>query len=293
MAESESEISLPVPPSIGGDSMQSDDVSDGSARHESDSSSAKSPSDEGNSSRKSLKKSYVCPHCSQTYTRQHNLKSHLLTHSHEKPYDCDNCGAKFRRLHDLKRHHKLHTGERPYQCDKCGRRFARADALVRHSKAAGPCSSGEPSTNSGANVRVLNVSSTGYPLPLPLKTGEQTYRPHLIGPSFFSNENRELPHPLTSYSHHATPPQSQAGSSSLIQPISSRPPHPPHPPPAAAPPVESRSEASNADAWAVVRLLEGRIRVIEERLYVTEGRVLYLENQLNKEIDSRSEPQSA
>ncbi|KAK9473099.1 uncharacterized protein V1510DRAFT_377461 [Dipodascopsis tothii] len=82
---------------------------------------------------------HTCPHCSQTFTRHHNLKSHLLTHSQEKPYTCTTCNSKFRRLHDLKRHSKLHTGEKPYICSKCGRKFARGDALARHLKGANGC----------------------------------------------------------------------------------------------------------------------------------------------------------
>lgn len=85
-------------------------------------------------------KTYACPHCSQSFTRHHNLKSHLLIHSQEKKYTCQRCSSKFRRIHDLKRHLKLHTGERPYLCGKCGRRFARGDALVRHTKSSVTCS---------------------------------------------------------------------------------------------------------------------------------------------------------
>ncbi|KAN0094081.1 Velvet factor domain containing protein [Hyaloscypha variabilis] len=135
-----------------------------------------------------LQRKHRCPYCGTEFTRHHNLKSHLLTHSQEKPYECQNCRMRFRRLHDLKRHMTVHDGEKLFVCLRCNRKFARADALARHSSDEGGCagsSETEEHLESSLNAEdsdteaidaPANLHVTSSPYPYPTQISEENRR---------------------------------------------------------------------------------------------------------------------
>lgn len=55
---------------------------------------------------------FQCQHCSKKFTRNINLKSHMLSHFGERPYSCGTCGKSFARVNDQRRHEKIHQRSR-------------------------------------------------------------------------------------------------------------------------------------------------------------------------------------
>ena len=171
-------------------------------------------------------KKHKCPFCSTEFTRHHNLKSHLLTHSQEKPYLCRTCDSRFRRLHDLKRHTKLHTGEKPHICPKCDRSFARGDALARHAKGQGGCA--------GRRSSMGSFDEKGGPVGETMEGVMYTDEPENMEDDEAENAPG-LPRGLPSIKQHDAPPDlpnqqfsevaHQSRQPRTYPPVAARPPH--------------------------------------------------------------------
>ncbi|XP_076288005.1 uncharacterized protein LOC143212765 isoform X8 [Lasioglossum baleicum] len=80
------------------------------------------------------RESFVCEECGKSFTENHRLKQHMMTHTGDRPYACHICGKAFARRTAYRQHLLIHTGKRPYICDICGKTFTQKPGLICHRK---------------------------------------------------------------------------------------------------------------------------------------------------------------
>ncbi|XP_032677981.1 zinc finger protein 135-like [Odontomachus brunneus] len=80
------------------------------------------------------KESFVCEECGKSFSENHRLKQHMMTHTGDRPFDCHICNKAFSRRTAYRQHLLIHTGKRPYVCDICGKSFTQKPGLICHRK---------------------------------------------------------------------------------------------------------------------------------------------------------------
>lgn len=100
---------------------------------------------------------FKCAYCSESFTRDFELRLHLQEHSLEKPYSCGSCEARFQLDNDLKRHaYAVH-----FRCPECDRPFAHKAALVKHVFDPKGCSIDEEDLSSRPRCQRCRTSKKG------------------------------------------------------------------------------------------------------------------------------------
>lgn len=84
-------------------------------------------------SKKSNKKSQICPICSRKFSASSSFFYHMkFTHKKVKEHECDVCFRKFATRASLAAHLPIHTGERQFECKECKKCFRSKASLYIH-----------------------------------------------------------------------------------------------------------------------------------------------------------------
>lgn len=76
---------------------------------------------------------YDCPHCEMKFRNKSKCNTHIKTH--EKKWVCEVCIKELKTKHNLKNHMLLHTHPVPHiPCDQCDLRFRKRQQLNKHQR---------------------------------------------------------------------------------------------------------------------------------------------------------------
>ncbi|XP_064098420.1 myoneurin-like [Macrobrachium nipponense] len=75
-----------------------------------------------------------CPTCGKTFSRQSQLKSHLMSHSEARPFMCTKCNMKFKYRRNLVEHSSIHDDPPSFICSVCGLTFKQRSNLLKHER---------------------------------------------------------------------------------------------------------------------------------------------------------------
>nr|XP_054773561.1 zinc finger protein Xfin-like [Lytechinus pictus] len=87
----------------------------------------------------SAEESYQCQNCSETFSTQSDLTSHMIKHDGDHAFVCIYCSRSFPEQALLEEHLKVHEAEgspESYQCSECDQFFMRQSDLTKHMKKA-------------------------------------------------------------------------------------------------------------------------------------------------------------
>ena len=75
---------------------------------------------------------HACSKCGQEFTERDRLATHMRTHTREKMFSCSECTHEFKHEKNLTTHMRTHTEGQIHACSKCGQEFTERDRLATH-----------------------------------------------------------------------------------------------------------------------------------------------------------------
>ena len=80
-----------------------------------------------------ITKHWSCSWCRLTFSSNHELKGHLLTHGeYDRSFLCESCDQTFAKVQQLQQHRQIHASTKPFSCVTCGKDLKSAKALDIH-----------------------------------------------------------------------------------------------------------------------------------------------------------------